>query len=252
MSKIKIVLIIAALVILTLFVACDHSSVNNIVQADESSHDIGDTAAANQNTALSLEEVAQGIDLYANEVGVLEAIERRTGARSFADKAIPNDVIARLLWSAHGVIASERDVTEHGIDVVSSASSTFRYSIPNVSNTRFIHVYLITPDGSYEYIPESSELELITTKNLMDVPSSSRGNIQCHIVLSIDFNNFNNAREWAALSVGTSAQNIYLYAASEGIGAFAKGMFNDNDISKELGPAENNEPYLLMSLGYLE
>lgn len=253
MSKKKWNLIIVMLIVIMLFAACAANGVKAMNTTAETSEPENTDMITSVAAALSLEEeVAKGIDLYANQMGVLEAIERRTGTRRFVDKDIPDDVIARLLWAAYGVTSREGNVTEHGLDAVSSATTKFRYSIPDVSSERFINIYLITPDGSYEYLPESQELKLLSNKNLMNVPSSSGSNIQCHILLSVDFDTYRNVREWAAFSVGTSAQNVYLYAASENIGVFAKGMFNNKEIGRELGLTENNEPYLLMSLGYLE
>jgi nitroreductase len=61
-----------------------------------------------------------------------------------------------------------------------------------------------------------------------------------------------SSREMAGISTGYISQNIYLFAASEGLGTVARGSFKGDELSKALRLSDKQTVILVQPVGYLK
>ncbi|MFA5463631.1 MAG: nitroreductase family protein, partial [Dysgonamonadaceae bacterium] len=59
-----------------------------------------------------------------------------------------------------------------------------------------------------------------------------------------------SSREYAYTDCGFIAQNVYLFAASEGLGAVVRGSFNKDSLAELLNLPSHQEVLLTQSVGY--
>jgi nitroreductase len=61
-----------------------------------------------------------------------------------------------------------------------------------------------------------------------------------------------SAIEHARISAGFISQNIYLYAASEGLGTVVRGSFKGDELAKALRLSDKQAVILVQPVGFLE
>ena len=61
-----------------------------------------------------------------------------------------------------------------------------------------------------------------------------------------------SSREYAYTDCGFVAQNIYLFAASEGLGAVSRGWYDKDVLAKLLSLPSHKEVLLTQSVGFVE
>ena len=76
---------------------------------------------------------------------LMQVLHERHSTRSFADKPIPVEVLSSLLWAAQGVNRDDPDYR----------------TAPSSRNSNEIEIYVVLPQGSYLYKPETHRLEKV-------------------------------------------------------------------------------------------
>jgi len=186
-------------------------------------------------------------------LGVFDAMRVRRSVRSFARRSVPLYYVATLLWAGQGVTEVRRGIS--------------RRTTPSAGATYPLFLYLVTGKngvdglgpGVYEYVPEGHELMPVLGGDvraglykaalrqgwIRDAPFS--------IVIAADFNRTTSiygARgiRYVYIEAGHSSQNIYLAAASLGLGTVAVAAFYDDEVKRVLGI--RRDPLYIMPVGW--
>lgn len=135
---------------------------------------------------------------------LMQALAKRQTTRAFADKPLPVQTLSNLLWAAFGVNRS-RDLKQ-GLG----------RTAPSAMNKQEVQLYVVMADGAYVY---DAELNLLKPA----VPGDARAKVAqgagSHAGVTIIY--VADAKlDFAQVDTGFIGQNVYLFAASEGLNAW--------------------------------
>ena len=155
---------------------------------------------------------------------VLEALQRRQTTREIDSKELPLQVLSNLLWAAFGVNREKGSFSKPG------------RTAPSASNSQEIDLYVALKDGLYLYEAIPHRLTPISTVDIRKLSCSSRaanltGNTPVNIFYIADLTRYDLGpdqpdpnigdpevqKSYYYTDTGFIAQNIYLFAASEGL-----------------------------------
>jgi SagB-type dehydrogenase family enzyme len=175
-------------------------------------------------------------------VDIIKAFEQRQTIRNYTDQKLSNDDIATILWAANGINRQDGKRTA-----------------PAAHGKQYINIYVADNEGNYFYDAINNRLVLRNKERSISRLSGQRHVSQSShvIIITTDINrvpglmsNRETKLKWANVTAGTIAQNIYLICAAKGIGTCLVGGINAKNITQVLGLSNNEEPILVMPLGY--
>jgi SagB-type dehydrogenase family enzyme len=181
---------------------------------------------------------AQDIKLNAPErkggKTVLEALSERRSERVYVKKTMPAQTLSNLLWAANGFNRDDKRTA------------------PTAMNRQEMELYVVFDDGAYFYDAKKNVLQRVVEGDVR--AALGQPNITNEAALSIvmvaDLNK--SSIENARISSGYISQNIYLFAASEGLGTVARGSFKGDELAKALRLSEKQTVVLVQPVGFLK
>lgn len=171
---------------------------------------------------------------------LMRALKARKSSREFADKPIPQQQLANLLWAAFGVNRDDQKRTA-----------------PSAHNRQEIDIYAAMHDGLFRYDAVNNALQPILQRDIrgltgkQDFPAHAAVNL----VYVADFSRVKNvprkeAMEVAAISTGAIVQNVYLYCASEALATVVRGWIDKKALAKAMGLRDDQYIFVAQSVGY--
>ena len=166
---------------------------------------------------------------------LMQALSERKSSRDFIDKDLPIDVLSNLLWAANGFNRENKRTA------------------PTANDKQEIELYVTLKSGVYLYDAKNSLLKLIKTGDHRKSAGSQDfvAQASANIIFVADMEKA-SSREYAYTDCGFVAQNIYLFAASEGLGAVARGWYDKEVLAKLLDLPSHKEVLLTQSVGYVK
>jgi nitroreductase len=184
--------------------------------------------ALSQQTAIQLPkpQMTGGMPL-------MDALAKRQTTRAFADKPLPLQTLSNLLWAAFGINRPQ------------SAMGGLGRTAPSAMNLQEIELDVVLANGVYVYDVEKNQLR-------PTVAGDVRGKIGTgavdHAPATIVF--VADATQGAAeVDTGFIGQNVYLFAASEGLNAWFYA-FHSPDVAATLKLPAGRKPFYGESVGY--
>lgn len=181
---------------------------------------------------------AQDIKLNApNKNGgkpLMEALSKRKSIRDFKkEKDLPISVLSDLMWAANGFNREDKRTS------------------PTANNRQEIDVYVTLKEGVYFYDAKNQLLKLIKSGDHRKSAGTQEfvATASLNLIFVADMNKA-SSREYAYTDCGFIAQNVYLFAASEGLGAVVRGSFNKDSLAELLNLPSHQEVLLTQSVGY--
>lgn len=180
---------------------------------------------------------AQDIKLNApNKDGgkpLMHALNNRKSIREYNNKDIPIDVLSDLLWAANGFNRNDKRTS------------------PTANDRQEIELYVTLKSGVYWYDAKNQLLKLVKSGDYRKSAGSQEyvADAPLNVIFVADMNKA-SSREYAYTDCGFIAQNIYLFAASEGLGAVARGWFDKDVLAELLNLPSHQEVLLTQSVGY--
>jgi len=164
---------------------------------------------------------------------LMQALAQRRTTRAFLDKPLPLQTLSNLLWAAFGVNRSR--------EVKPGLGRT----APSAMNSQDIELDVVLADGVYVYQAEQNLLRPVVAGDLRaKIGTAPAAHAAVTIVYVAAVNDGS-----AQLDVGFIGQNVYLFAASEGLNAWFYA-FHGPDAAGALNlPAEKHALYA-QSVGY--
>lgn len=172
---------------------------------------------------------------------LMEALDKRCSTRDFTDKDLPEQTLSNMLWAAFGINREESD----------------KHTAPSSNNNQEIDIYVVTAHGAFKYVPKGHLLELISDEDFRSVCGEQAyvATAAINLVYVSDLSRTDqkdlNAEPLASYSnVGFIAQNVYLFSASEGLGAVIRGWINKEALQEKLQLKPNQKIILSQSVGF--
>ncbi len=180
-------------------------------------------------------EIIPGIDIQLKEpqttggMSLNEALKNRKTERNFSNEPLDEQLLSDLLWAANGVNRPDG-----------------KHTAPSAKNLQEISIYVIMPEGVYYYYPkyEGHFLKRIMKEDLRPIA----GNYPLTLVYVADLSQ--QTKTNAACDCGFIGQNVYLFAAANGLNTVYRGAINTQAIGQKLGLKLGQEVLYGQSIGY--
>lgn len=177
------------------------------------------------------------IDLPKPEISggmpLMQALARRQTTRAFADKPLSRQMLSNLLWAAFGV-NRPREV-----------KAGLGRTAPSAMNKQEVEIYLALEQGVYVYEAEANRLRPV-------LPGDIRARISpeaaAHAPVTLIYV-ADSKLDYAQVDIGFIGQNVYLFAASEGLNGWFYA-FHGQDTASILKLPEGHRALYAQSVGY--
>jgi nitroreductase len=141
---------------------------------------------------------------------LMQALNARKTTRAFADKPLPLQTISNLLWAAFGVNRSSVEWHDP------SGQSRPGRTAPSAMNLQEVELYVVLADGIYSYDAIQNLLRPVAAgDNRSRIGAPPAGHAAATIVFVGPANT-----PIDQVDTGFIGQNVYLFAASEGLNAW--------------------------------
>ena len=153
----------------------------------------------------------------------MQCVAERRSKRKFSTKALPMQIISEIMYVADGV-----------------SSKDGRKTVPTARNKQNQSVYAFTADGVYLYNSQKHALELVKKGDFRSICGKQPFHKKAPLVLVFvsDMKAVGNTAEEQAMYAGnhsgSASQNVYLYAASQGLSTVVCGLLDRDAIKKFL------------------
>jgi nitroreductase len=164
---------------------------------------------------------------------LMQALAQRQTTRTFADKPLPLQTLSNLLWAAFGVNRSR--------EVKPGLGRT----APSASNRQEVELYVLLADGVYVYEAEANRLRPVESGDMrakISPPAAAHAAVTIAYVADTKLDS-------AQIDTGFIGQNIYLFAASEGLNAWIYA-FHGQDVAAILKLPEGRKGICAQSVGF--
>jgi nitroreductase len=158
------------------------------------------------------------------------ALQKRRSIREFADRPLPPPLLSDLLWAAYGI----------------NRPASGDRTAPCWRHQVIIDIYVAMADGVWLYAPNEHELrpqvpgDLRVQTGMQDFVATAPINLVyvAHGELMGAVSE-EDRRLWAGVDTGFIGQNVYLFAAAEGLATVFRASVPRTDLAKSLQlPAE--------------
>jgi nitroreductase len=164
---------------------------------------------------------------------LMQALSARKTTRAFMDKPLPLQTLSNLLWAAFGVNRSR--------DVKPGLGRT----APSARNTQDITLEVVLAGGVYVYEAEQNLLRPVLAGDVRGAISPAPA---AHAAVTIVY--VAPAKDdYAQVDAGFIGQNVYLFAASEGLNAWFYAA-HAPDVATKLGLGADHSVLYAQSVGY--
>jgi nitroreductase len=168
---------------------------------------------------------------------LMQALAQRKTTRAFADKPLPPQILSNLLWAAFGV--NRRRELKPGLG----------RTAPSAMNKQEVELDVVLAQGVYVYEAESNLLRPVLAGDMrakMGAPPAGKAAVTLVYVA-------NAKLDYAQVDVGFIGQNVYLFAASEGLNAWFYALHGQQDaaaVAATLKLSAEKHPLYAQSVGY--
>jgi nitroreductase len=157
---------------------------------------------------------------------LMEALGRRQSQRSFAEREIGNELLATLLWAAFGINRPEGG----------------ERTAPSWRGSKETDIYVARADGVWLYDPESNTLTRHLEDDLRAMTGRQPFPADAPVVLIYVADRTRMAEApaeqqylYAHVDAAFVSQNVYLFAASEGLATVVLGNVDKDALAEALG-----------------
>jgi SagB-type dehydrogenase family enzyme len=173
---------------------------------------------------------------------LMEAISNRRSAREFSRQELPLPMLSNLLWAAYGVNRADGGRTA-----------------PSALNVQEIDVYVALPSGAYLYDAPAHSLRLVAGSDLRRVTGYQDfvDEAPLDVVFVADYSRMKlvpaaQRESFASVAAGAISQNLYLFAAGNGLSTVIRAWIDREAIADALGLSHDQQVLLSQTVGYPE
>ena len=164
---------------------------------------------------------------------LMQALNERKSIRSYQDKELTLQQLSDLLWAANGFNRDDKRTA------------------PTANNRQELELYVTTKNGIYFYDARNHFLKEVKKGDYRARAGTQDFVAQAalNLIFVSDLDKA-SSRQYAYTDCGFVAQNVYLYCASEGLGAVVRGSFDKDKLNELLNLKSNQEILLTQTVGY--
>ncbi|MGA2571193.1 MAG: SagB/ThcOx family dehydrogenase [Terracidiphilus sp.] len=174
---------------------------------------------------------------------LMQALSARKTTRAFQDKPLPLQTLSNLLWAAFGVNRSSMESHMPGGKPQPGRTA------PSAMNRQEIELYVVLADGIYVYDAVQNQLRPVAAGDMRSKIGAPPAE---HAAVTIVYvGPANNSFE--QVDTGFIGQNVYLFAASEGLNAWLYAMHGPQEtaaVAATLNLGADRVPLYGQSVGY--
>ena len=170
---------------------------------------------------------------------LMECMTLRKSSRSFDSKALPPQVLANIFYAADGISRADG-----------------RKTVPTARNAQNQMIYAATADGLWLYQPKTNTLKKLGSKDIRALCGGQKFHAKAPLVLIYVAEpekvgkTPEQQQNYAANHAGYASQNVYLYAASEGLATVVCAMVDRNTLAKAMDLPANQQIMYTQPIGY--
>lgn len=170
---------------------------------------------------------------------LMECFTLRQSTRGFADKPLPPQIMSNLFYAADGINRKDG-----------------RKTVPTARNVQNLHIYAATADGVWLYQPKHHMLKQLAKTDIRALCGRQAFHKKAPVVLiyAAELSKIGkNAVEqefYAGNHAGYASQNVYLYAASEGLATVVCGLVDRDALAKALNLPDGCKILLTQPVAY--
>jgi nitroreductase len=165
---------------------------------------------------------------------LMDALNERQSNRSFEKKDLPAQMLSDLLWAADGFNREDKR------------------TVPSSQNKQEVDVYVMFSNGIYFYDAKANKLILKEKGDFRDALGQPAVSNEASLSLVYVINLDKNSRDAGLMDAGFCIQNVYLYCASAGLGAVARGSFKRPDLQDAMKLTDKQEVVLVQAVGFIK
>lgn len=168
---------------------------------------------------------------------LMQALAERKTTRAFLDKPLPEQTLSNLLWAAFGV------------NRPGAVKPRLGRTAPSAMNKQEIEIDVVLASGVYVYDAEANLLRPVVSGDMrakMGAPPAGQAAVTLVYVASANL-------DYAQVDTGFIGQNVYLFAASEGLNAWFYALHGQQDataVAAALKLPAGKRPLYAQSVGY--
>ena len=168
---------------------------------------------------------------------LMQALADRKTTRAFQDKPLPEQTLSNLLWAAFGVNRPREVKTGLG------------RTAPSAMNKQEIEIDVVLAQGVFVYDAEANLLRPVVggdERAKMGAPPAGHAAVTLVYVAQANL-------DYAQVDTGFIGQNVYLFAASEGLNAWFYALHGQQDataVAAVLKLPAGKRPLYAQSVGY--
>jgi SagB-type dehydrogenase family enzyme len=172
-------------------------------------------------------------------IPLMQALSRRKSDRDFSHKKLSLQQLSELLWAADGVNR------ENGKRTAPSAHALYP-----------VDIYVALPEGVYLYEPLKRDLVPVVEGDFRGATGSQEfvAGAPVNLVYVGDLAKLggpeDEAMVSAAIEAGHQAENVYLYCASEGLGAVVRGSIDGEKFGQIIRLRPHQRVLVAQTIGY--
>jgi SagB-type dehydrogenase family enzyme len=171
---------------------------------------------------------------------LMEALAKRQSSRDFAPDPLPLQLLSNLLWAAYGMNRADGGRTS-----------------PSALNVQEVDVYVALPSGAYRYDATAHELHLVASSDLRRITGYQDfvDEAPLDLVYVADHSRMSlvpvgQRESYASVAAGAITQNVYLFAASNGLATVIRAWIDRAAIADALGLTHDQQVLLSQTVGY--
>jgi len=171
---------------------------------------------------------------------LMDALAVRHSSRDFSPNPLSMPLLSNLLWAADGVNRKDGGRTA-----------------PSALNAQEIDVFLALPSGAYRYDAAVNKLHLVAASDLRRITGYQDfvDEAPLNLVYVADYTRMHlvpvgQRESYAAVAAGAIAQNVYLFAASNGLATVIRAWVDRAAIADALGLTHDQQVLLSQTVGY--
>ena len=171
---------------------------------------------------------------------LMEALAKRHSMREFAREELPLQLLSSMLWAAFGVNREDGKRTA-----------------PSALNVQEIDIYVALPSGAYLYDAHENALQLVAGSDLRRVTGYQDfvDEAPLDLVFVADYSRMamvpvDRRESYASVAAGAISQNLYLFAASQGLATVIRAWIDRGAIADGLGLNHDQQVLLSQTVGY--
>jgi SagB-type dehydrogenase family enzyme len=165
---------------------------------------------------------------------LMEAAAERRSERTYVKKQMPTQQLSNLLWIANGFNREDKR------------------TVPTGQNRQEMELYVMFDDGVYFYDAKQHLLKQVAKGNFKEALGQPHISNDAALTIIMVADQDKSSIESARMSTAYISQNIYLFAASEGLGTVARRSFVDKDLSRILRLTNKQTILLVQPVGFLK